>query len=334
MTKVKLLFLLAAFGLFTFVSCDDDDDPVTYEEIVVSVNRGAANVSFVDATTNNVVKQLAIPGSEPMYAVYVAKTDRVYVGDRAQSKVHIINPATMELESDIAVGNGVFHMWADGQGEELWVNNDMDNTISVINLASKMVVQTIDVGQKPHDVFVDATGTRAYVSTIVGDETVADSILMYDANTYMKTGSQAVGDDPHLFHIPAQDKLFVPCQSGTVYVLNEADLSEMATIDAPNAHGVYSANGENLYVTNIGGAGLFNINTATNMLVGSGADTPVATPHNIVVNEANTKMFVTHSGASANQLSVYTLNGDNIEHQEDLVTNTNPFGIAYYKRQK
>ena len=287
------------------IGCKNDDDisvpqGSNTEEIVAVANRASENISFVDANTNLVLSTLTISGSEPMYVVYASNTDRIYVGDRAQSKIHVIDPKTRTVETAITVGNGVFHMWANDQGTQLWVNNDVDNTISVIDLTTNTVVQTIDVGSKPHDVFVTKDGSKAYVSII--NPTDPDQIFMYSTSTFSKTGEATVGEDPHVFHIATGNKLFVSCQSGQVYVLNGDDLTEIANESYAGAHGIFGApDDSNIYVANIVDAQLYSINASTHVANTPALDVTDSKPHNLTVNANGDKLFVSHSRPNGQQ---------------------------------
>lgn len=335
MRKLLILGLSVTLISSMFVSCSKDDTATkTYEERIVVANRSGGNISFIDANSNQVVNTLPITGSELMYVVYVPSKDKIYVGDRAGKKVHIVNPQSKVVESAIAVGNGVFHMWADGQGKQLWVNNDIDNTISVIDLNTNTVVKTINVGLKPHDVFLTKDATKAYVSVFNSNANTPDQIFMYSTSTYAKTGEVSVGKDPHLFHLSNSNKLFVPCQSGQVYTLNGNDLSITSNISYVGAHGIFPASDQKtVFVTNISGGQLYSINASTNSQNGTPLSSLNATPHNIVVNESGNKMFVTHSGATANTVSTYTINGSSLTAGTRITVGTNPFGLTYYKRE-
>lgn len=333
-TKISIVFLLCISLLTT--NCNDNDDQKTQpspttEQVVISANRNSGAITFIDAETNEIQETLNIPNSEPMYVVYVSQTDQIYVGDRAQSVVHVIDAQRREVTSEIAVGNGVFHMWANSQGTELWVNNDIDNTTSVIDLTNNTVIQTIDLGAKPHDVFITEDGTRAFISILQGDTSVPDEIFMFNAMTYQMMASRTVGDDPHLFHITSSNKLFVPCQIGGIYVFDE-NFMEEAIIPVDGSHGIFARDNQNIYVSDLPGAELYNINAMTNEVVGMPLTTTVNVPHNLTVNADNTKLFVTHSGMAADKLTVYDLAND-ITLSETLTVGTNPFGIVYYTRQ-
>mgnify|MGYP006953453186 CR=1 FL=1 len=56
--------------------------------------------------------------------------------------------------------------------------------------------------------------------------------------------------------------------------------------------------------------------------------------HNLVVNRMNSKLYVTHSGATANMLSVFDIDPQqNLMLSTMLTIGTNPFGLAYYERR-
>lgn len=332
--SIRNVFFFLLLGTLPFISCRDDEANEKFEEVVVTANRGSGNITFINAENNSVMKTLDIPNSEPMYAVYVAATDRLYVGDRSQNRVHVIDPSTQSVETSIGVGNGVFHMWADGQGKQLWVNNDVDFTTSVINLSDNTVNTTIDLGIKPHDVFVNDGATMAYVSVFTGDPMLTDSVYAFSTSTFERVATQAVAKDPHLFHIPDGDKLYVPCQGGTLFVLDGTDLSETTSLAITNSHGIFGAPARDyIYVADISNSELYSLKTSDNSIQAGPVSTPAAVAHNLAVNEAGDKLFVTHSGGSATLLSTYTLDSGSITNETSVTVGTNPFGLAYYKRQ-
>ena len=326
--------LLALMCLSFMTTGCNKNDVAVYEEIVAVTNRGGASVSLFNATNNQLINTIPISGSEPMYVVYVPVKDKLYVGDRAGKKVHIINPTTKAIESSITVGNGVFHMWADGNGKELWVNNDVDNTISVINLTTNTVSKTINVGIKPHDVFLTKDGTKAYVSVLNSDPNIQDKVYVYSVSNYTKIGEVNVGKDPHLYHLSNSNKLYVPCQSGQVYTLNGNDLSVISNKSFVGAHGIFpSPDQSNLFVTNISGNQIYSINASTSDINGAAINTPSTTPHNVVLNETGNKIFITHSGATSTAVTTYTVNSATLTAASTITAGLNPFGLTYYKRK-
>lgn len=322
---MKKLMIVAAVTSLLY-GCGGSDE-VT-ENIVVT-NRGGASLTVIDANTDVVKQTVTIQGSEPMYVVYVKNTHRLYVGDRKQKKVHVLHPGTFVIESSIDVGNGVFHMWADGQGENLWVANDGDNTISVIKLSDRSV-RTVSLDGQPHDVFLTADGKTAYVSLIVPN--APDKVQRFDAQTLAKLNEANVGEDPHLYFVEQDQKLYVPNQSGKLFVF-QRDLSADYTLDLAGAHGVFpSRSGSHVFITNIAGKQVYSLSTKTKALAQSAFDVSVNTPHNLVVNNDDSKLFVTHSGPTANQVTVYNLDAQGkLTFSKPVTAGTNPFGVAYYR---
>jgi DNA-binding beta-propeller fold protein YncE len=100
------------------------------------------------------------------------------------------------------------------------------------------------------------------------------------------------------------------------------------------AHGIFANQNEtNVFVTNIGGAQLYALNATTGAQIGSPTATASATPHNITINEAGNKLFVTHSGAMATSVTTYTVSGSTLTAGNTITAGTNPFGVTYYKRE-
>ncbi|MEX0273027.1 MAG: YncE family protein, partial [Flavobacteriaceae bacterium] len=300
---------------------------------VVVANRGDASISFIDAATNELIETVDLPdGVEPMYVVYVSSKDKIYVGDRANSQVHIFNPESRKIEGSIDVGDGVFHMWADGRGKRLWVNNDVDNTISVINLASEKVIRTITLDGKPHDVFVTKDGTMAYISILVPEG--PDRVYAYNARNMKMVAATEVGEDPHLFHLQHNNRLYVPCQNtNQVLTLDGESLEVLVDTPMDGAHGIFAdRKEENLYITGINVSKLYSVDAANSQLNGTPVETSIVIPHNVVLNRSASKLFVTHSGATANKVSIFDVEDGILREEEIITTATNPFGIAYVKR--
>ena len=152
---------------------------------VVVANRAGASLTLIDAGTD-VATTLPLPAgaggtaAEPMYVVFSANT--VFVGDRANNRVLAIDPTDWSIVGAVPAGAGVFHMWADPTGRQLWVNNDVDNTMTVIDPATLAVLATVDLpadlvaaGGKPHDVILDRRS--AYV-TVVGLAGSDDAVIV------------------------------------------------------------------------------------------------------------------------------------------------------------
>jgi YVTN family beta-propeller protein len=308
---------------------------------VLVANRGSGSISVINTSTDVVDMTVMLPDNgEPMYVIPQPFADRVFVGDRANDRLIVLDDSDYSVETTVNVGAGVFHMWSDYYGNQLWVVNDIDKTLSVINTHTLETLATISIpadlavlNGKPHDVFVSPAGYLAYVS-IIGVDGANDYVVQYYTPTFTEIGRAAVGKDAHLSMQFYDDNLFVPCQnSNAVYVLDRFSMEIIRTIDVPGAHGAgMPVLGGNFYTTNISGGGsdgIYVLDIELQEVVGT-TDTSFPVPHNISVKFNGRKLYVTHSGGTSDKVSVYRTTGNNgiPNHVKDITVGLNPFGIS------
>ena len=310
---------------------------------VVVANRASGTITVISARTDEVLATVEMPdGGEPMYVHYSARHRRVFVGDRANDRVVAFDARTFEVAGVADAGAGVFHMWGSAGLGQLWVNNDVDNTTSVIDTGSLETLATIPTpadlvaaGGKPHDVIVGPQGEFAYVS-VIGVEGPMDYVVQYDTSTFEEVGRAAVGDDPHVSLTPQTGFLYVPCQGAdAVFVLDRWSMELVELIDVPGAHGAgMPTGGRHFYTTNISGGGvdaIFTIDTTTLEVVGMPTDSAYPVPHNLVLTPNGRKLYLTHSGGASDKVTVYrTVGRDRLPQPIGEVTvGANPFGLDY-----
>ena len=245
------LFVLAALaGLLALAGCSDSDmNPLNPDTdgkargddyrararseagAVVVANRGSGSISVIDGLTGQLLGTHMLPMGEgdsmpePMYVNGIAAGQRVFVGDRANDRVVVFDARNYEVVGMVPAGRGVFHQWVDRQGKQLWVNNDIDNTITVIDPSTLMVVATIALpadlvamGGKPHDVVTDHFGRYAYV-TMLGFAGENDYLLQYDARSFTEMNRPARGQGsasgPGQEHRPVRAPPRVATRSGS-----------------------------------------------------------------------------------------------------------------------
>jgi YVTN family beta-propeller protein len=315
-------------------------------DAVVIANRGSGTISVISVGSGNVIGTFDLPAGpnspEPMYVVYSPFRHRVFVGDRANDRVVVFRARNFSVETSIPAGEGVFHMWSGIRNRQLWVNNDIDNTTTVIDPRSLDVLATVDtpadlvaMGGKPHDVIVDSTKPYAYI-TVLGLEGPSDYVVKFSTKTFQEVDRAAVGKDPHLSLTARNNLLYVPSQgSDAVFVLDRDTLEVIKQIPVPGAHGAgMTRNGRVFYTTNLPGGGtegLFAIQTRTNAVVGDAVDTPYPVPHNIVLDRTGRKLFLTHSGGEADKVTIYNIKRPDPTpvYADEVTVGLNPFGLDY-----
>ena len=339
---LKIIVLCLALLIVLPASADNPDkDP---KDLVVVANRASGTISVIDAHSDALIDNYDLPAGEntpePMYVTYAKQGGHVFVGDRANNRVIVFDKTDFSVVTTIAAGNGVFHMWSDPHGQQLWVNNDMDKTATVIDPVTLNVITTVPMpadlvaeGFIPHDVILDPKGNFAYV-TMLGGESENDYLIQFSTETFAELNRATVGKDPHVSLTQRNNLIYVPAQnSDIVTVLNRDNLEFVTEIMVPGAHGAgMTPNGKVFYTTNLPGGGtdgIFAIDTNTNTIIGA-ADTPFAVPHNIVVAK-NDKLFLTHSGGSSDKVTIYAASTNEPIPVliGEVTVGINPFGLAY-----
>jgi YVTN family beta-propeller protein len=346
-TVISMLILALFAGFFSFGAAQAAGDEQGQGKIVVA-NRGSGNISVIDARSGVLLMNVALPQGagenipEPMYVVYSRPGGRVFVGDRANDRVVVFEADDFSVLGTVSAGRGVFHMWGDQVGEQLWVNNDIDNTTTVIDPRSLEVIATVPtpadlvaMGGKPHDVIVDHVSKLAYVS-VLGIAGPNDYVVQFRTDIFEETGRAAVGKDPHLSLTRRNSYLYVPTQnSNAVYILDRFSMAQVDVLAVPGAHGAGMAfNGRYFYTTNLTGGGadaLFIVDTKTNTVIGEAVDSPYAVPHNIALTQFPDKLYLTHSGGASDKVTIYDVSSSDPipAYASEVTVGLNPFGLTY-----
>lgn len=78
----------------------------------------------------------------------------VFVSNRVEGTVSLIDQITLEKKFDIAVPHGPDCMDVSADGRLLWVTQRWAKRVAVVDIAARKVVQTIPVGSSPHGIFL------------------------------------------------------------------------------------------------------------------------------------------------------------------------------------
>ncbi|MEJ2209860.1 MAG: YncE family protein [Anaerolineae bacterium] len=342
---LTMLAVVLAVGLFPAAGVQASSDARASGRILVA-NRTSGSISVIDALTDDLIGTFDLPAGdnppEPMYVVYSAARDRVFVGDRANDRVVVYNARDLSLEALVPAGAGVYHMWADPQGRQLWVNDDVDNATTVIDPNTLDVIATVPtpadlvaMGGRPHDVLLGPQGRYAYI-TVLGVAGDSDYVVQFSTETFQEMNRAALGKGLHLGLLRQSDDLYVLSQGNNlISVLDRESLAPVAEIEVPGAHGAgMPRNGRYFYTTNLPGGGsdaLYTIDAQTNSLVGAPVDTPYAVPHNIVLTPNSQKLYLTHSGATNDKVTIYSVQGNDPVPVllGEVTVGLNPFGLTY-----
>jgi YVTN family beta-propeller protein len=161
--------------------------------------------------------------------------------------VLVLDPATLETKATIAVGDAPAEVTFSPDGSHAFVANTGSDSVSVIDVASKTVVETIQVGDTPVGAWPGSDGVM-YV-----DNEAGKSLTAIDATTLDIVRTYELGFTPAMAAVsPAGDLWVTDTDGGRVVIYSAADgtvLGEIAT--AAGAHAMaFSDNGQTAYVTN------------------------------------------------------------------------------------
>jgi PQQ-dependent catabolism-associated beta-propeller protein len=96
------------------------------------------------------------------------------------------------------------------QAEEIWVTNEKDDTISVIDVATLEVIRTIPTGERPRGITFSHDFSRVYVCA-----SDSDTVQVIDPETGKVLHNLPSGEDPEQFVLHPDDR--------HLYIANEDD---------------------------------------------------------------------------------------------------------------
>lgn len=164
------------------------------EAYVATVESGS--LSVID--TASLVEVARVPvGSAPVQVGFTPDGSRVYASLREENRIAVVDTASRALSATIDVGRNPIqvHATPDGRfvyGANQGTDSDPADTVSVIDIATGNVVDTIRTGKGAHGVSVSDDSALVFVTNIV-DSTVS----VIDAATRKVVATFPVGRGPN-----------------------------------------------------------------------------------------------------------------------------------------
>ncbi len=178
------------------------------EKFLYSANAYGDEISEIDLTTFEVTRRLSIIPNSPLapngvatvepYHLILSKNGRtIYVSCRKHSEVRVIDIPKWQVIDSIKVGNRPLIIAFTPNEDEIWVPNQADNSLSIINILNSKVTQTISgFKSQPHAIAFNQNSSKAYVTCenqkdpelhhpIIGNSTVSG--LVYEVNVLTKS---------------------------------------------------------------------------------------------------------------------------------------------------
>jgi len=121
-------------------------------------NEDDGTVSAIDVSTLDVVLTYRLGFTPGMIAF--GPDGNVWVADSFNAKVVIFRPDRDERVATVPAGDGAHGIAFRGDGKFAYVTNQVANTLSVIDVESRSLVQTLPIGQKPNGLVWRAASRR------------------------------------------------------------------------------------------------------------------------------------------------------------------------------
>ncbi|MGU3539854.1 YncE family protein [Methylobacterium sp. A54F] len=142
------------------------------------------------STATGAVEDEVAVGRDPTNLV-LGKGGRLYVAERENRSVGVVDTDRMERISGLPVGDGPFALAFDPVRHRLYVANVRSNDMTVIDTAGGQILATMPAGPSPYGVAVSADGGRV----IVTDQHAA-AVSVIDAEALKVVATIPVGKYP------------------------------------------------------------------------------------------------------------------------------------------
>ena len=290
-------------------------------------NEGSNTVSLIDTATKKVTDIVPV-GIKPN-AIAVAPDGTVYVANSGESEnpssISIIDTTTKTVTDTLSAGeSGRFAGVAvNPTGTKVYATNSGEGIISIIDTATRKIIEIINVGGNPERIAVSPDGTRIYV---VKSDSNTVSIIDTVAKTVIDTVDT---DNPWgVAATPDGNEVYVTNGDGVDVSVIDTETNDITDVPvgSPGSQGVaVTPDGKKVYVANYGDVFIIDTATKTVMTVDVGIE-----PWGVAVTPDGKEVYVTGTNDSSGSVSII-----------DTATNTviatvpvgeSPKGVAVIKK--
>lgn len=135
------------------------------------VTREDKQLYVFDLSTKKIIKKYGLDG-EAYSCILSPNTKELYISCWGCDKVNILNLDTKVWENPINVGDNPNEMLVTSNGKTLFVCNSNDNSVSVIDVKTRRVVETLDAalypnspsGSSTNSIALDEKNNRLYIA--------------------------------------------------------------------------------------------------------------------------------------------------------------------------
>ncbi|EFH83830.1 bifunctional YncE family protein/alkaline phosphatase family protein [Ktedonobacter racemifer] len=225
--------------------------------LVVNSGAGIQSLQVISTKDNKVIQSVPYyaPHSVFVGLAYSPDGKHVYASGGGEDVVHtfsVLPNGVLSSTGDVVIGTLRANPFPTGlsvspDGKTLYVANNLANTISVVDTATKVVTSTIKIGGYPYTTLVSNDGKTIYASNW-GDATLS----VIDASSKTVKATIGVGQHPTaMVFSPDGERLYVTdANSDAVSVVDTNSYKEVRRISvSPYAKAPLSSSPEGLAIT-------------------------------------------------------------------------------------
>jgi YVTN family beta-propeller protein len=229
-TRQLIVHLVSAYAVVGVIGCAEMQEQASIPSRIYVANESSNTVSVLDAGNYKLVSEVDTLGHSPHDLSLSRDGERLYVSNLASGGVSVINARSLETIARLYTGKRCHVVTLSNDGNQLWVANitdgivsivetkgyrilgtipipqamgiafsqdgrfvyisSMNKTVSVVEVASHQIIQTIPVGSNPHFLVV---GPGGY---IWGTNTGQNDVFVIDPSENKIIGTLEVGPAP------------------------------------------------------------------------------------------------------------------------------------------
>lgn len=159
-------------------------------------NLKGGTVSVIDVASRKEIAQIPV-GKGPAQVGFTSDGQLAFVSLSEEKAVAVIDPVTRKVTRRISVGTVPIQLYVTPDSRTLLVANQGSrskpgNTVSMIDLQTFKLVETVVTGSGAHGVAIDRNGRLAYITN-----TYADTVSVIDIKSRAVVSTIRVGSGPN-----------------------------------------------------------------------------------------------------------------------------------------
>jgi len=205
----------------------------TLDQLRAFVTNFRSNELYVLNLVTGTARPIEFPDNtcfEP-HGIDISEDGRtVYVACAGDSWIYAVDTTTLEPGRVVITAPGAYGVAVDGPLHEIWVTNQTENDVSVIDERSLRVVATVPVGKGPALLVATPDGRTVYVADQLGNQ-----ISVIDAASRKVIATLPVAAQPHGLDVTADGKYVYAASIGgnAVTIIRTADRRVVAVVPSP-----------------------------------------------------------------------------------------------------